>query len=171
MAIMIIPDKICSHCGGIKWHHFLKKSGFNKKTGERYIHPHYRCTVLLSEQAKQRYLDVMNNPQRLKVKQERNNKNQITYRQRHPEKVKEQRKEDYIKHKDNYRLLSRKSYRKLSEQLSDSYIKKSLSRVEVEGIAIKKSDISGQLIELQRKSIKLQRQLKLTNYGKNNQNN
>lgn len=170
MAIVNLPDKICSHCNGSKWHYCLKKSGFNIKTGERYIYSYYRCVVLLSEQAKQRHIDIMNNPERLEIKHKRNTRNQSMYRKRHPERVKEQKKEEYLKHKDTHRLRKQKSDKKRRKELSDLYIIETI--IHVKGSIIKKSDVSKELIEIQRKSIKLQRQIKQNKtHVKSNKNN
>lgn len=82
MAIEIIPDKICPHCGGNRWHLRMVKSR----------HIGYICTVIMGERVKKyREKDIV--AARLR---------DVEYRKKNIEKVKLVQKKSREKHKQYY---------------------------------------------------------------------
>lgn len=142
MATIIIPDKICSHCGGIKWRIEYRKKPTKSNPDNRTIR--YRCSVQSDERS---YKWVLNNPNKSK----RYQKPKPDGYYRTPEM------------KERYRLKAKRE----SDQLADNFIKNkilgesgSLSRT-----TLSFKDIPQELVELKRKSIQLNRQLKTQHHG------
>lgn len=142
MATVIIPNKICPHCGGNRY--IIEKEKRPSKSNPDYIRTRYRCVVKSNERLSKW---AANNPDRVK-----------TYQKPKPD--------GYYrtpKMKERYRLKSKRE----SEQLTDNFVKNillgksgSLAR---EMLSFK--DIPQKLVEIKRKSILLNRQLK--NHGNN----
>jgi len=142
MPTIIIPDKICPHCGGNRY--VIEKEKKPSKSNPDYTRTRYRCVVKSKERS---YRWAANNPDRVK-----------TYQKPKPD--------GYYrtpKMKERYRLKSKRE----SEQLTDNFVKNillgksgSLAR---EMLSFK--DIPQKLVEIKRKSILLNRQLK--NHGNN----
>ena len=140
MPIIIIPDKICPHCGGNRYK--IEKEKKPSKSKPDYTRTRYRCVVKSNERS---YRWAANNPDRVK-----------TYQKPKPD--------GYYrtpKMKERYRLKSKRE----SDQVTDNFVKNillgksgSLAR---ETLSFK--DIPQKLVEIKRKSILLNRQLK--NHG------
>ncbi len=129
MPTIDIPDKICSHCGGIRW-------VIEKEKRPYYIRTRYRCAT----KEKERHdLWVKKNLDKIK-----------SYSRK-----KQQRPEGYYKTskmKEHYRLKAKRE----SETLHDNFIKNKIMK-SVEGIS--RSDIPQKLIDITRKHLLLIRQL------------
>ena len=141
MPYVIIPDKICSHCGGNKY--LIEKTKRPSKSNPDCIRIRYRCVVQSDERSKRWKL---NNPDKIK-KYVQLPKPDGYYRT--PEM------------KERYKL----KYKRESEQVTDNYVKNrilgksgSLSRT-----MLSFKDIPQELVEIKRKSILLNRQLR--NHG------
>ena len=146
MATVIIPDKICSHCNGTKWRQRFRT---NKK-GE--IITTYYCY--------ERYKEALARYHKTPKYRENLKRNWINNK----EKLSKRHKEWTINNNDLYRTILKKKNDCYTRELSDVYIKCLLTRRS----DIKRSQITTEMIEIERKSIQLQRELKLTNYGKIN---
>jgi hypothetical protein len=140
MPTIIISDKICSHCGGNKY--LIEKQKRPSKSNPDYIRIRYRCAVKSYERTANW---AKNNPDRIKKYQ----KPKLDGYWKTP------------KMKEHFRLKSKRE----SEQLTDNFVKNkilgksgSLAR---EMLSFK--DIPQELVEIKRKSILLNRQLK--NHG------
>jgi tRNA nucleotidyltransferase/poly(A) polymerase len=141
MATLIISDKICSHCGGNKWIIEYRKRPTKANPDNKTLR--YRCSVKSDERSKRW---KFNNPDKVK------------------KYVQLPKPDGYWKTpkmKEHYRLKSKRE----SEQLTDNFVKNkilgksgSLAR---EMLSFK--DITQELVEIKRKSILLNRQLK--NHG------
>jgi hypothetical protein len=141
MPTIIIPDKICSHCGGNKWRTEYRKKPTKTNPDNRILR--YRCSIQSDERTKRWY---NNNPDKTK------------------ERVQLRKPDGYYRTpemKERYRLKSKRE----SEQLTNNFVKNkilgksgSLAR---EMLSFK--DIPQELVEIKRKSILLNRQLK--NHG------
>ena len=140
MPTVIIPNKICPHCGGNRY--IIEKVKKPRKSNPDYVRTRYRCVVKSNERS---YKWAANNPDKVK-------------------RYKKPKPDGYWKTpkmKERYRLKSKRE----SEQLTDNFVKNillgksgSLAR---EMLSFK--DIPQKLVEIKRKSILLNRQLK--NHG------
>lgn len=149
MATVIIPDKICPHCNGTKWR--VEYDAAPTKANPEKLRVRYRCSIKAYEKTERWRANHPNHVREWGIGSTRGRVpnpqyNQEKYRQRH----KAQDKRDCKNLTDRYIKLI----------LTDSY--KSV---------IKGSDIPLELIELQRNSLKLKRQLKTQKHGKSNKNN
>jgi hypothetical protein len=141
MPNIIIPDKICPHCGGNKY--LIEKTKRPSKSNPDYIRIRYRCVVQSDERSKRWKL---NNPDKIK------------------KYVQLPKPDGYWRTpemKERYKL----KYNRESEQVTDNYVKNrilgksgSLSRT-----MLSFKDIPQELVEIKRKSILLNRQLR--NHG------
>ena len=98
MPTVIIPDKVCSHCGGNRY--IIEKEKKPSKSNPDYTRTRYRCVVKSKERS---YRWAANNPDRVK-----------TYQKPKPD--------GYYrtpKMKERYRLKSKRE----SEQLTDNFVK------------------------------------------------
>ena len=138
MPTIIIPDKICPHCGGDKWFQSSFKSRSKYKDKDK-IFIRYMCYIKVTE-GNNRW--KTNNPERVKAIKK-------AHRVKNPERTK-QLESSYK------RRYYQKYNRKHVDSLSEKYVKKLLTNY----TSLKPSDINQELVELKRKSIKLQRQLK-----------
>jgi hypothetical protein len=135
MPTIDIPDKICPHCGGIRWVLENRKKPTKSDPNKRIIR--YRCVI----RGKERYIRwVENNPDRYKsyssVK-----KPDGYYRT--------------AKMKEHYRLKAKRE----SDTLADNFIyREILKSPYMKGL--KRSDIPQKLIDVTRKQLLLTRQLK-----------
>jgi len=168
MPTVIIPDKICPHCGGTKWRQSSFKSRSKYKDKDK-IFIRYMCYVKVTEGINRW---KKNNPEKVKaIKKAHRDKDPERYKQldrsckkryyqKYTDKLKakvskwqmanpERNKEIHIKALKKYN-------RKHVDNLSEQYVKKLITNYTL----LKPSDINQELVELKRKSIKLQRQLK-----------
>lgn len=161
MPTVIIPEKICSHCGGNKY--MMTKQKHNGK-----IYIKYQCLVKREEK---RTIWRKSNPDKIKEQSKRayakyynTDKWKATnsaYIEKNREKINATNKL-WRDNSEKYRIKVKRKADKMIRELSDQYIKLTLTRRS--GIAY--SEVTPELIEIQRKSLKLQRELNLTNYGK-----
>lgn len=147
MPIVILPDKVCSHCGGTKW---KQRFVINNKGETLITHNCYQK----AKEALARYHQTSKYRECIK-KQWINNK----------EKLSQRHKKWIANNNELYKAINKKKNDKYTKELSDVYIKCLLTRRS----EIKRSQITPEMIEMERKSIQLQRQLNITNYGKENQ--
>ena len=156
MATLIIPDKICSHCGGNNWIVWdIKRKDF--------ISTNYRC-VLKDKEAQKKWRENNYEKYRYSIKVSRE-KNIHKYL----EKEKILKRNYYLKNKDifikqaaewqkNNIELSKKSARKCRMKscvnLGDTYVKLMVCHHDK---FIKYSDVTPELIELKRKQLILTR--------------
>lgn len=154
MPNVIVPDKICPHCGGNKWYHDAKRNV-------------YYCYVKQQDKRKA-YLATPEAKAMVK-------NSVYKHRLANKEKVAKYYKERYEKNKEEYKINSHK-YRqtekgkaalkraknKQSENLTDYYIVNSyyVNAYIVDDVKINRKDVTKEHIEIQRKSIQLKRQLK-----------
>ena len=132
MPTIDIPDRICPHCGGVRWRIEQEKRKYNTRT-------RYRCVKKLSEKYKR-------------------------WSQANPEKIKEyETKKNYKT--DKYRKYAREKHTKHSTELTDKYIKYTLRKNPI----YRNATITPEIIERQRQSLKVQRQLKNLENGKRKQ--
>ena len=133
MPIEIIPDRICSHCGGNKW-------GVYKIKDTKYYQ--YKCVLKQSERLLRYYNEkIITNPEKLKkVRQYYLN-------------YKNNDKERFI---IQNRKKSKKSSKTSVKNLTNYYIISTL----LNDKKIKKSDITPELIQLKKQSICLYRKRK-----------
>jgi hypothetical protein len=147
MPTINIPDKICPHCGGIKWHIAYRK----------YKNPQYTCFILLREREKKRYL-ANPEPYKQRAKQatsrlwlirdpevlEKRYAKQAEWRKNNPDKV---------------RAYKRKAEKKIRTSMNDEYIKRQI--IQLDGFEhFSFNNIPQKLIDLKRKQLLLTRQLK-----------
>lgn len=146
MPTVIIPDKICPHCGGNKWRIEYRKKPTKANPDNRAIR--YRCSVQSDERSKKWSI---NHPEKKKEYSKNRIQNFPEGYWRTPEM------------KERYRLKAKRE----SDQLSDNFIRNkilgksgSLSRT-----TLSFKDIPQELVELKRKSMQLNRQLKTQKHG------
>lgn len=131
MPTVIIPEKVCSHCGGTKW--IIEKE--NRKYG---IITRYRCSVRANERYK---------------RWTANHADRVLYYSKESNKVKTESghwKTEEYKKKQLFR------YYKDRDQVTDRFVKHRLAH---KG-PLSQSDIPQELIEIKRKQIKLTREIR-----------
>jgi hypothetical protein len=140
MPTIDIPDKICPHCGGIRWkiEHEKRKYG---------IRTRYRCTKKEDE--------------RNKKWREKNLEKVREYNKKSCKKRREQGYYKNFKVKEYARLKSKKE----SDTLANNFIYRMLLN-SPDSRDINRSEIPQQLVEIKRKQLLLTRQIK--NNVKNN---
>lgn len=163
MPITIIADKICSHCGGNKWYVYKRK--YKDKIYTKYV-----CNVRQNDNAI-RWRE--NNPERYKAMR---NVSKQKNKHKYIEKEKESQKRHYILNKDIYierakkwkennldrwKEIRKRVDDKASVTLSNRYIKMLIC----DDGSLKHSDVSQELIDIQRHKIQLKRQLKTQKHG------
>ena len=168
MPTVIIPDKICPHCGGDKWFQSSNKSRSKyKDKDKRFIR--YMCSIIRIEGINRW---KKNNPEKVKaIKKAHRDKDPERYKQldrsckkRYYQKYTDKLKAKVSKwqmanperSKEIHTKALKKYNRKHVDSLSEQYVKKLITNY----TPLKPSDINQELVELKRKSIKLQRQLK-----------
>lgn len=144
MPTIDIPDKICPHCGGIRWTSEYKTLA----SGEKVLR--YRCSVRAVERSNKWKL---NNPDNVRehniksCKKRRANGYYKTPKEQERSRLRAKRERDVLNNNYVYRRI-----------LTDPEMKE-----------ISRTDIPQELIEMKRKELLLTRQIK--NNGKSNQNN
>ena len=136
MPTIDIPDKICPHCGGIRWKTEYRKRPTKNDPNKRIIR--YRCSVKGDERNKKW---VKKNPDKVKMRQLSRAKVLTANGYWKTPKMKER-----------YRLKAKRQ----SDAASDNFIKAMIMK-SVEGIS--RSDIPQKLIDITRKHLLLVRQL------------
>jgi hypothetical protein len=131
MPTVIIPDKICSHCGGNKWNIEIEKRKYSTRT-------RYRCSVKGSERYKRW---AANHP------------NKVSHYSKETNEMKT--KSGYWK-TEEYKKQQLFRYYKDRDQVTDRFVKHRLAQ---DG-PLSQSDIPQELIELKRKQILLTRQIR-----------
>lgn len=151
MPTVIIPDKICSHCGDNIW--YLSNSDGR-----------YRC---INRQKDYKKIWTKNNKDKCK-QHTKNYKDKVG--SSHIYQLNKARHIKWIKeHPEKYREHQRKVYQKHIDTLSDEYLKDLIS---LNGRSeIKPQDITPELIQLKRKQLLLTRQIKNHESKKENINN
>jgi hypothetical protein len=131
MARVIIPEKICSHCGGTKWIIEVEERKYWTRT-------RYRCAIRASERYKRW---VVNHPDKVSHYGKEVNKRKTESGYWKTEEYKKQQLVRYYKDRD---------------QITDRFVKHKLAH---DG-SLSQSDIPQDLIELKRKQILLIRKLR-----------
>jgi DNA-binding PadR family transcriptional regulator len=161
MPTVIIPDKICSHCGGTEWYYYENKNSYSCRNEQKEKRKVYASTPkgkAILKAARDRYL--LKNKQYCKDYYEKN-------------------KEKFKLNSYNYRKTERgkealkRAKNKQSENLTDYYIVNNyyINVYVTEGIRINRKDITQEQIEILRNKIKLERELNLTSYEKRKKSN
>ena len=150
MPSVIIPDKICPHCGGNKW--FKTEEKIKNKHNEIKVYTRYRCIV---------YKYEIDNAFRNKIKHTDAFKKKVKLRNtnwynKNREKAIKDVTNYQLKNPEKRKVIAQRHCKKRTENLLDYYIIGIIKR----NNNLNKSDISQELIEINRKSIQLQRQLK-----------
>lgn len=122
MPTIIIPDKICPHCGGNKWYMYYRK--------DRNL-TDYTC-----------HIKIINN--------------QSNYSKNNRDKRKIIDNKYRLRNLERKNEISKRSAKRQIDNLTDNYIKLVISSRNI----LSKKDIPQELIEINRKSIQLKRQLK-----------
>lgn len=168
MPTIIIPDKICPHCGGNKWFQSFHKSRSKYKDEDK-IFIRYMCATKVAEGINKW---KTNNPEKIKAFKK-------TYRDKDPERHKQlessYKRRYYQKYTDklkarvsNWQManperakeINKKALKKHNKKCIDNLSEKYLRTLLTNNTSLKYSDINQELIELKRKSLKLKRQLK-----------
>ena len=137
MATIEIPDRICPHCGGIKWKTEYRKKPTKANPDKKVIR--YRCVKKGNERSAKWQL---NNPDKVKE---------------HSNRYKKERRANGYYKTPKERERSRLKAEIESGSLHDNFIKKKIMR-SVSGIS--RSDIPQKLIDITRKHLLLIRQAK-----------
>lgn len=141
MPTIDIPDKICPHCGGIRW----KSEYKTLAKGDKVLI--YRCSVRATERNKRWKL-----------------KHPEAVREHNITSCRKRRANGYFKtpkEKERSRLISKKQ----RDTLADNYVYKQIfsdPNIKI----VSRADIPQEMIEIKRKQLLLTRQIK--NYGKDN---
>lgn len=183
MAKVIIPERICPHCGGNEWYVTIN----NKDNSV------YRCAKRMKEYSKNRQTYHKEKIKETKRKyyqahKEELKKKQSVYRHTYPEKINEEHRNYRAKHRKQvkgyqkkyrdshkekekeYKNLNRekrkpselKYNRRKRNSLSDSYVKECIRQAIYSGTNVKidRKSITNEEIEMYRESILIQRKLK-----------
>ena len=157
MPTLILPDKICPHCGGTKWiTSFTKKGSIThtcvikkKEYDKKWAVNAYE---IRKAQWKRRYDKVKNN----EIVKQNTAQRAKKWAKENPEKVKASIKVTTLKYKEKYNEVTRKRAKYYVENLSDCYIASAINA----GKGIYLSDIPQELIELKRKQLLLTRTIR-----------
>jgi len=172
MATIDIPDKICSHCGGIRWVTFNKTKTLS--SGEKKTYLSYRCAkknIESGDKWRKNHLEKYKKTAREYVKSRR--KIDFEFAEKEREKIR-----IYGKVHRQERQLYRKKWAKANLEKDRSYYRKSnkiqcinlsdyyVCRIIIGRNKLFKQDIPQEMVEIKRKQLLLTRQIK--NYVKNN---
>lgn len=138
MAIIDIPDKICPHCGGIRWS--IRKEIIKDKIKYR-----YRCP---NQEAESKRIRIEKTPN--------------FYKDLYKRRGKEVRNKYVLLRyfqSEKYKNRENKRVKKQRDDLTDTYIKSLILR-DINRSIINASEVPLNFIELKRKQIQLYRQLK-----------
>jgi hypothetical protein len=150
MPTIIIPDKICPHCGGNKW--FKTEEKISNKHNEIKVYVRYRCLIRKYEIEKA-IRDKIRHTEAFKNKAKVRNSN---WYNKNREKAIKNVAEYHLKYPEKRKVIAQRHFRKRVEELLDYYVIGIIKR----NNNLNKNNITQELIEINRKSIKLQRQLK-----------
>ena len=165
MPTIDIPDKICSHCGGIRW--FTKIDKRINKDGILKEYVTHTCSIIKIEQCKKW---ASENPEKRKMIYKRSKdkiKDTIEYKTKNNERVKtwyklnkeqavQNAKNAKIRNPEKYRLFSLRRCKQDTITLHDNYVK----ALVCQNSELSFKDIPQKLIDIKRKQILLTRQLK-----------
>jgi hypothetical protein len=131
MPTIDIPDKICPHCGGIRWkiEHEKRKYGITTR---------YRCAKKSNERSKNWHLK---NPEKSKEL------NRLA--------IKRITESGFWK-TDEYKTLQLLKYYNDRDNLTDRFLKHRIAHKSI----LSQTDVSQELVELKRKQLLLTRQIK-----------
>lgn len=172
MPTVDIPDKICSHCGGIRWIQYpiVKKSA---KTGEIKTYTGLKCAkknIESGDRWRKNNIEHYRKVARERIQNKRKTCIEFIKRDRERKKMyykvhKEER--DIYKKKwislnhEKYLGYCNKNAKKQMENLTDYYVSRAV--IGKKSI-LKRSDVTPEVIELKRKQLLLTRKIK--NNGK-----
>lgn len=170
MPAIDIPNKICSHCGGITW--MVSNRKRTLVSGEIKMSKTYTCNKKLKESQDsyvKRNIEKYRKRKREYMKRrlatdpifaEKTRCSRMKSNAKHRKKVLRRTKEWQVKNIEKMRAYRRKGSSKSCKNLSDFYIITSIKR----NSDLSRKDIPQELIELKRKQLLLIRQIK--NNGK-----
>lgn len=168
MPTVIIPDKVCPHCGGTKWRQSSFKSRSKYKDKDK-IFIRYMCYVKVTEGINRW---KTNNPERVKaIKKTHRNKDpertkqldssyKRTYYKKYTDKLKARVSKWQMANPERVKEIHKNSLKRYNRKHVDSLSEKYVKALLTNYTSLKPSDISQEIVELKRKSLKLQRQLK-----------
>ena len=168
MPTIIIPDKICPHCGGNKWFQSFHKSRSKYKDEDK-IFIRYMCAIKVAEGINKW---KTNNPEKIKaIKKTYKDKNperhkqlessyKRRYYQKYTDKLKARVSKWQMANPERTKEINKNSIKRYNRKHIDSLSEKYVKALLTNYTSLKPSDISQELVELKRKSIKLQRQSK-----------
>jgi hypothetical protein len=183
MPTLIIPEKICSHCGGNKWYFapknktyecFIKvserKMKWQNDNHDRYIRLAKERRHKLRELNPLQPRSKMSDDERRAKQREYKKKKYLEdpiyreqtynrakeYYQLHIEEKKQYNKQYGIKNADTIREVQRIGANRLRDKLANSYLKFLI----IQGTDISQKDVPQDLVELKRKQILLTRQIR-----------
>jgi hypothetical protein len=151
MPTIDIPDKICPHCGGIRWYQRMRNGYIINSCNNKRIEATKRYEKNHPEKkTERRHKYYLNH-------KEKELSRSIKWQKENPEKYKPVREKANLKFRNSekgksYIIKRDKSYR---DSITDSYIK----RLAIQNSNLSYSDIPQPLIELKRKQLKLKRQI------------
>lgn len=179
MPTVIIPDKICPHCGGTKWRvnklNFATCSKKAQETHTAYIKRRYKTDPVFRAKAIARTLKhkaLRKAAGTLKPPSAASRKAKCAYQLEYAAKFKEKILNDAKAYyqkiaKDPIKLKARKAQARIDskrrrDQLTDGAIKMIIATnaLITDKVSLKSADIPQKLIELSRKSILLKRKLR-----------
>jgi hypothetical protein len=135
MSTVVIPERICPHCGGNKW--IIEKENRNYETRNR-----YRCYFQSQERVKRWRI---NNPDKCK-----------SYNLKHAKINNKIKTESGYWKTDEYKKKQLLRYYHDRDQITDRFVKYKLAH---DG-QLSQSDIPQELVELKRKQLLLTRQIR-----------
>lgn len=160
MPTVVIPERICSHCGGNRWYVRYQKYKDSVYT----IH---QC----SEEKKERdNLWALRNKEKRKLickkskdkvkhtddYKRKNRERAMQWGKLNPERVRENSRKAKLRNPEKYRIFSKNKKQEYRETLSEVYLKDLMCQ----NSGLSQSDIPQELIELKRKQILLIRELR-----------
>jgi len=165
MPTIDIPDKICSHCGGIRW--ITKKQKYVRKNGSIGESIEMICNVIQNDYEK-KYNAKNSDKRKLVYKKyhnklkddleykEKNKKRSKLWRASHPEKSKQSSVLFRLNNEIKIKKWKKEYNNKSTTELNDYYVKKLIKQDTI----LNSKDIPQKLIELKRKQLLLTRKSK-----------
>lgn len=171
MPTVILPDKICPHCGGTRWYAVNNKH-YNK-LGELREYTSYQCYARRRELENQ---DKLLNPQKYRDKSKRS-KDKVRHTEEYKSKNRERAISWYIKNREKAMAARKKYYTENLEKCKECLKKSSRLHVKKMGNSylrelivestpgLSAKDIPIELVEIKRSQLTLTRQLKTQKHG------
>jgi hypothetical protein len=167
MPTIDIPDKICPHCGGIKWYYDPKKNRHicSKRIADWNTNWRHRTIETFREKRRLYYhtkVDKALHYERSRKRAISNPEREREYKRKYSrsEKAKLKKKEYVLLHPEQTRLGKLRAKEKAKLTLSNSYVKQAVVRYSPD-VKIKVGDIPQELIEIKREQLLLTRKLGL----------